>query len=190
MPLKGLDASSVAVTDFRPLAGLPLETLNLEGVRVGNLGFLKELPLKKLIIAHTLSLRNLSVLSEIRTLEMLTLPDISMLSIEDFTAVENLRNHPSIKQLADYTPITGLLANVPSKDEFWKNWDRDHAWALRLLKAKLNFRRAKLQDGTWYLGFIDNQPISDLSILAGAHVSSLTSREERFQTFRRLHRCP
>jgi Leucine-rich repeat (LRR) protein/tRNA A-37 threonylcarbamoyl transferase component Bud32 len=173
MPLMELDASSVGVTDFTPLVGLPLEILILQGVRVGDLGFLKGLPLKHLVIANTISVHNLAVLSEIRTLEALALPDLSSLSVADFTAVENLRNHPSIKQLAVYTPIIISIANAPSKDEFWKNWDRDYAWALRLSKAGVRYSAYRQADGTWYL-WCNGQPLSDLSILAGAGISMLT----------------
>jgi Leucine-rich repeat (LRR) protein/tRNA A-37 threonylcarbamoyl transferase component Bud32 len=172
MPLQKLDVTSVPVTDFSPLKGLPLEICFLQSDRVGDLGFLKGLPLKQLALMGTTDVRNLAVLSEIRTLEVLALPDVSSLSNEDLTAIENLRNHPSIKQLAAFSPIQISLANIPSKDEFWKNWDRDFAWALRLRKAGINFTWGRLADGTWQL-HCQNQPLPDLSILDGAGISDL-----------------
>jgi eukaryotic-like serine/threonine-protein kinase len=169
MPLKKLDATAVPVTDFSPLAGLPLESCLLQAVRVGDLAFLKGAPLKQLSLVGSV-MRNLAILSEIRTLEVLALPNMYDLSDEDFSAVEALRNHPSIKQLAAEVPIS--MKQAPSKDEFWKNWDRDYAWALRLRKAKFSFTSGRKGGGTWSLSCHD-QPLGDLSILKGAAISEL-----------------
>jgi eukaryotic-like serine/threonine-protein kinase len=172
MPLKKLDATGVPVTDFSPLTGLPIEICFLQGERVGDLAFLKGAPLKQLTLLGSVGVRNLAILSEIRTLEVLGLPNLSDLSVQEFSAVEALRNHPSIKQLAAEIPINLKLQNFPSKDEFWKNWERDHAWALRLRRAGFTFNREWLADGTWSVA-VSNQTFSDLSLLEGAAISSL-----------------
>jgi serine/threonine protein kinase/Leucine-rich repeat (LRR) protein len=189
MPLKILAVPFDGATDFTPLIGLPLESLNLQGDRVGDLGFLKGLPLKQLVINNTLSARNLRVLSEIRSLEVLVLPELSDLPVEDFTAVENLRNHPSLKQLAVFSPIGIEIANVPSKDEFWKNWDRDHAWALRLKKAKFTFTRGQYPDRTWWL-VCKEQALSDLSMLSGARISLLALAGDKISDLSPLKGLP
>ena len=173
MPLKILDVSGNPVQDFKPLTGMPLEVCLLQGVRVGDLAFLKGTPLKQLALMGSVGARNLAVLSEIRTLEVLTLPDMSDLSIEDFTAVEAFRNHPSIKQLADEIPIAMKLQNISSKDDFWKNWDRNYAWQLRLRKAGFNPTVNRIGDGTWAVSLRNNKSFSDLTLLSGAAISWL-----------------
>ena len=55
--------------------------------------------------------------------------------VKEFTAIENLRNHPSLKQISLWVTSTTTTANLRSTDDFWKGWDRDYAWALRLRKA-------------------------------------------------------
>jgi serine/threonine protein kinase/Leucine-rich repeat (LRR) protein len=196
MPLKMLDISHDAVHDFTPLAGLPLDTLFLEGVWVGDLGFLKGLPLKQLSLFRAADARHLEVLSEIRTLEVLGLPDISNESIADFSAVENLRTHPSLKQLAEFSALLNTsLASLPSKDEFWKNWNGDHAWALRLRKAGFSFDRGlgyflgKTIDLGWSLD-LNHQPFSDLSILVGANINILTLTGDRVTNLAPLKGLP
>jgi Leucine-rich repeat (LRR) protein len=174
MPLKILDVSFDPVEDFKPLIGMPLEICLLQGDRVGDLGFLKGAPLKQLALMGAINPRNLAVLLEIRTLEVLTLPDdFSGISVEDFSAVEKLRDHPSLKQIAAIIPINMQLPNVQSKDDFWKNWDRDFAWQLRLRRAGLHCRFGREDLHSWWLD-CNGQPIGDLSILAGAAIGRLS----------------
>ena len=76
MPLKKFDAQCTSVQDFTPLGGLPLEVCWLDNTDVGDLGFLKGAPLKQLFLWGCRKIRNLAVLSEIPTLEVLLLPAI------------------------------------------------------------------------------------------------------------------
>ena len=173
MPLKTFVGSGTSVQDFTPLSGLPLEVCWLESTDVGDLGFLKGAPLKKLILWNCRKVRNLAVLSDIRTLEMLLLPAIpSDIPVKDFEAIEGLRNHPSLKQLAAWVRPTSTIENLSPKDEFWKNWDRDFAWALRLRKAGFPLNWNRLDDGTSQLS-LRSKSFSDLTLLAGAAISSL-----------------
>ena len=105
-------------------------------------------------------MRNMAVLSQIQTLEVLALPDISNLSAKDFAAGENLRNHPSIKQLAAFTPINISLATSRPKTSSGRTGSRDYAWAC-LRKAGFTFQRQRSPEGTWSLSCM-NQPLSDL----------------------------
>jgi Leucine-rich repeat (LRR) protein len=173
MPIKVLDVSYTGVQDFTPLKGMPLETFWVMGMRVGDLSWLKGAPLKQLLLWRSTDLRNVAALSDIRTLEVLMLPErLSDLPVEEFAAVEGLRNHPSLKRLAARVTLNLSVENIPPVDEFCKNWDRDYAWALRLRKAGIAFTCQRYDDGTWYL-VCDNQPLRDLSILAGAAISHL-----------------
>jgi Leucine-rich repeat (LRR) protein len=173
MRLNWLDLTQTGVQDFTPLDGMPLEICFLQMVRIGDLAFLKGAPLKQLTLFGCTELRNVPVLSGLRTLEVLGLPqNLPDLSTDDFAAVETLRNHPALKQISAYAPPNAKLATLQLKDDFWKNWDRDFAWALRLRKAGFAFTSNRLQDGTWELS-LHEKPFSDLSLFAGANISAL-----------------
>ena len=115
----------------------------------------------------------MAVLSNIRTLEVLFLPAIpSDIPVKEFAAIESLRNHPSLKQISLWPKQGTTPENPGSADEFWKNWDRDYAWALRLRKAGFTLSWGRLPDGTASLS-LRTKSFSDLSLLAGAAISHL-----------------
>jgi hypothetical protein len=75
MPIKNINLSRAPVLDFSPLAQLPLEECYLEHSRITDLAVLRGKPLKELCLWGCAQARNYAVLTEIKTLENLQLPD-------------------------------------------------------------------------------------------------------------------
>ena len=173
MPLKRIDLYSAPVLDFSPLAGLPLEKCYLSNNRIRDLGVLRGLPLRELSLWRCVDARNYAALADIKTLELLLLPDAyNDLPAEDLEAIGRLRTHPKLRQLgAEIMNKMGIAATGP-KEAFWRDWDRSEALFAAVRKSAYRFVTTKLPDGTYRLD-VENQPLSDLSMLRGTPLSEL-----------------
>jgi serine/threonine protein kinase len=111
LKLKGLALNGCAnVTDLTPLAGMQLETLNLNRTGVKDLTPLGGMPLTELSLDGCSKLQDFSPLKSCRKLEKLLLP-------RHAKGIEFLRDMPQLK----FISFKGL--NQPAK-EFWAEYDR------------------------------------------------------------------
>ncbi len=94
------------------------------------------------------------------------------LPAEDFAAIGALRSHPKLRQLGSEIMNRMDVGATGSKELFWREWDLEQTSFAALRQSGLKFSLSKLPDGT-YASHIENQPISDLSILKGAPISEL-----------------
>lgn len=173
MPLKFLDLKYTPVTNFKPLAGLPLERCNLQYDRITDLSVLRGMPLRELVLWGCRDARNYGVLMEIKTLELLLLPsEYRDLPDADYAAIASLRDHPRLRQLGSEIMDRMDAASTGSKEEFWREWDREQSFLPALRKSGVKYSLYKLIDGTYQLNFT-KQPLSDLSMLRGAPISEL-----------------
>lgn len=174
MPLRFLDLKYTPVVDFQPLAGLPLERCNLQYDRVVDLSVLRGMPLKELVLWGCRDARNYSVLSEIKTLEILLLPhEYRDLPEADFNAIAALRDHPRLRQLGADLMDRMDAASTGSKELFWREWDREQSFLPALRRSGFKFDLWKLPSGTYQLNFRE-QRLSDLSVLRGAPITELS----------------
>ena len=194
MPIKSLDLSGTPVLDFSPLAQLPLEKCYLSSSRIRDLTVLRGKPLKELVLLGCNAARNFAVLAGLPTLELLLLPSrFRSLPAEDYEAIGSLRNLPRLRQLgteysdgmgettvgvgrlaATESDVTGGVgyAATPSKDLFWRDWDREQTFLPALRKSGFNFSLYKLSSGNYDL-WMREQAIRDLSIIKGAPIGQL-----------------
>ncbi len=173
MSIKSIDLSLAPVLDFSPLAQLPLEKCYLQRNRITDLSVLRGKPLKELVLWGCAEARNYAVLAEIKSLELLLLPsDYRGLPAEDYAAIGSLREHSKLRQLG--SEIMGGMgyAATGSKDVFWRDWDREQRFVPALRASGIKFLLQKLSTGTYSLE-IQNQPLSNLSMLTGAPISRL-----------------
>jgi len=177
MPIKNLWVDQTPVRDFSPLAQMPLERCYLSNTQITDLTVLRGRPLKELALHGCALARHYAVLAEIPTLETLLLPDtFRTLPDEDLAAIGALRTHPRLRQLQADIEEGLYYSATQSKDLFWQDWDRLQTFlpALRQTGFRLSRPLVKLPDGTYFLN-IQNQPLSDLSIVKGAPISKLTA---------------
>ncbi len=152
MPLKWLEANAVPVLDFTPLVGVPLEALSLQQTRVRDLGFVRGMPLKLLMLYGCEEVRNLSVLSDIPTLETLLLPgDYRTFPPEEVKAIAALKTHPHLKQIAADFMRGSSSDTLQSKDLFWRDWAMEESVVEPLRTLGLDPTLTKLVDGTYKL---------------------------------------
>ena len=162
MPLKWLAAHKVPVLDFTPLTGTPLKLLEVDETRVRDLGFLRGMPLNTLMIWGCEEARNLRVLSEIPTLEVLLLPgDYWTFPQEEVNAIAALKTHPGLKQIATEWMRGSNVRTLQSKDLFWKDWAVEEAVVGPLHVLGIKPALTKLDDGTYYLDF-GGAPLTNL----------------------------
>ncbi len=174
MPLRFIDLKYTPVIDFQPLAGLPLERCNLQYDRVVDLSVLRGMPLRELVLWGCRDARNYSVLTEIKTLELLLLPsEYRDLPEADFAAIAALRDHPRLRQLGAEIMDRMDAASTGSKELFWREWDREQSFLPALRNSGFKFNLYKLPGGTYQLNF-NEQRLSDLSILRGAPITQLS----------------
>jgi Leucine-rich repeat (LRR) protein len=170
-----LGCTAIPASDFSPLGRKPIETLNIQHTRVGDLSFLKGMPLKTLILNGCGLARGFQVLNEIKTLETLFLPALPLnLSQETMKEIDTLRQHPTLRQIERGVTMDGMdTRTAQSTEEFWKKWDADTRLAHAVWQAGVKtFEMRRLEDGTLYLGFW-GRPLRDLGVLRGEPVSEL-----------------
>ncbi len=169
--LRELNASGILARDYAPLAGLPLETL-IGGPSLEDLSFLRGAPLRTLRISEGPHPRNLSALSEIKTLEALFLPpDCWKLPVAEFAAIEKLR------ELRMASAPAERADRVVSKEQLWREWD-SQAWLRALRGAGMAPEAAtQISDGTWNIELRGAKQLPDLTLLKGAPISRLCLME-------------
>jgi serine/threonine protein kinase/Leucine-rich repeat (LRR) protein len=173
MPLKSVDVSALPALDFSPLQGLPLEECQLQNTRVRDLGFLRGLPLKRLYLNGCHEARNLAVLAEIPTLELLMLPErFREFPQAELDGIATLRSHPKLRQIGSDFMAGMAYDTVEAKELFWQEWDREAVFLRPLREAGIRVVMQKLPDGRWDLQ-LDNQPVSDIRSLKGAPLQRL-----------------
>src|SRR6185503_4397337 len=74
LPLDWLDIRANPISDLSPLRGLQLKTLYVAGTKIRDLSPLVGMPLKLLYLDHCDAIADLAPLSQIPTLETVTLP--------------------------------------------------------------------------------------------------------------------
>ena len=174
MPLDVLNCAYINVTDFTPLAKLPLRKLWLQGCTVGDLAFLRTLPLETLVLIKAATATNFAVLPNIQTLKELALPnDIEKLPDTELDAIEKLRKHPALNRLSSRLPEGSVPAAAQTPAAFWSEWDRDISWQRTLRKMAIAARTSRQPDGTWHVTVWEQPTITDLSIFKGANISLL-----------------
>ena len=173
-PLTFLSCTQTNVTDFSPLGKLQLRTLRLHDCTVGNLGFLRAMPLKTLDLSKARAVTNFAVLSEIKSLEGLSLPsDLDKLSDSELDSIESLRALPSLAHLSTKPPESTILAAPKTSAAFWAEWDRDIHWQRTLRKLSIEARTSRQKDGSWHVVAWKQDALTDLSIFKGANISLL-----------------
>ena len=141
MPLRELYLGGcVNLTDFTPLADLPLEKLSIARTEVSSLGMLRGVPLKSLDISRT-KLSNLEGLENSKLEELLADSCHSLVSIaavrgtqlrkvnfqwcENISDISALLECPALEEVAIY-PIPGLekLRGLPKLKRIGYEWDK------------------------------------------------------------------
>jgi len=174
LPLEYLDARNIPASDLSPLAGMPLDRLMLGPSKVRDLGFLHGMPLTVLVIDRCPQARNFAVLSSLKKLERLALPETyRKLPAAEQAAIEALRELPGLQQVtADFVAGSGFALNE-SATQFWAVWDKEKEVfsSLRAGGYRFDFRRES--DGRKYLR-IQGRTFSDLSLLRGLPLAELS----------------
>jgi Leucine-rich repeat (LRR) protein len=190
MPLRLLECSYTPITDYSPIATLrSLEQMALQGVQINDLQFLRGLPLKVLVLARAQGVRNLGLLSEIKTLETLVLPrnpfevadsqDRARFGVErrleraEMDSIEALRNHPNLKQLSCTLPAGGSADSAEATMVFWSNWDRTMQWWRRAREAELQMKTTRLEGNSWFVSIQSQPQLSNLSLFMGSNITML-----------------
>ena len=173
MPLKMLECSYTPIADYAPLARLPLEELALQGVRVGDLGFVRQLPLKALVLAGAREVSNIRVLNEVKTLELLVLPANPFESLEaEIQSIDALKAHPRLQRISSTLAAGSDAESSEAAAVFWQRWDATMRWWRPLRAAGIRMRISRQADESWAVS-IQGQPLTSLSMFAGANVSML-----------------
>jgi hypothetical protein len=108
-----LEADASGIEDLKPLRGKPLKILKLDHNKISDLSPLRGAPIEELSIYGN-PIRDITPLLE--------LPKLSKLRISKLgSALEPLRNHPTLKSIAhkydEYKPLA----------EFWAEYDAQKA---------------------------------------------------------------
>jgi eukaryotic-like serine/threonine-protein kinase len=175
MPLTFFDATSIPAVDYSPLAGAPLEKCWIQDSPVRDLSFLRNSPVKELVLYSCNEARGYSVLAGLKSLDLLVLPQsFRSLPDEDLAAIGALRTHPTLRNIqTEYRSGGGWKVNTTQpKEIFWQDWDREQPLVLALRKSGIKYFIMKLPTGTYSLD-MQNQPLYDISILKGAPISEL-----------------
>jgi Leucine-rich repeat (LRR) protein len=129
------------------------------------------MPLETLILNTCDLARGFQVLTELKSLKVLSLPDrLWTLPMEELVALSALRQHPTLRQIAVATKninATGTAA------EFWKTWDHDVGCVLALHRNGVKFSTTWWKDGGLSVS-IDDPAFKDLAVFHGANLASLT----------------
>jgi hypothetical protein len=166
MRLKVLFADNTKVTDLRPLQGMPLEFLAIDRTPVSDLSPLRGMPLTTLRLRNCQNITDLTPLADLKQLTGLVLP-------ATFTDFDFLHTLPKLQRLSYDSTITDGGPDK-STDQFWAALATEMPWAAPLRKANIPYKLRRLStDHSWALN-LDNQPVSDLSILKGGNISQLS----------------
>jgi hypothetical protein len=101
------------VVDLAPLAGMPLQRVDLSRTGVSDLKPLVQSPIRELDLEGCLDIRDLKPLMQMKSLETVRIPS-------QMVDIAWLRNHPTIKRLS-YRKMTQPV------EEFWAEWDAGKA---------------------------------------------------------------
>ncbi len=189
MPLTIFEASTIPATDYSPLTGAPLEKCVFQNSPVRDLSFLRDSPVKELVLYECNELRGYSVLAGLKSLDLLVLPQsFRSLPEEDLAAIGALRSHPTLRniQTEDRTSGRWYFNTAQPKETFWQDWDREQIFVPALRKIGIKFSLRKLPIGTYSLS-IQDQPLSDLSVLKGAPISELYLSNCKFTDLTPIH---
>ena len=192
MPIEVLDASQIPATDFSPLAGAPLEICNIQASGVRDLSFLRDSRVKRLVLGNCNGARGFAVLSGLKSLDLLVLPDnYRRLPAEELAAIEALRSHPTLRSLDSNERYTGswTINTTQPKDEFWKAWDREQVLTDSLRRQGVQFNLTLLLDGKYRLT-VENQPLRDLSFLKDTPIAELMIQGTSVTDLRPLEELP
>jgi eukaryotic-like serine/threonine-protein kinase len=174
MPLSFFDATDIPAVDYSPLAGAPLEECIIQSSPIRDLSFLENSPVKELTLFNDNEARGFAVLAGLKSLDLLILPQsFRSLPDEELAAIGALRAHPTLKNIqTELRSASFLIQTAQAKGDFWKDWDSEQSFVPALRKIGIKFSLNKLPTGTYSLA-IQDQPLSDLSILKGAPISEL-----------------
>jgi hypothetical protein len=141
-----------------------------------DLSFLRDSPVKELSLIGCNEARGYAVLQSLKSLDLLVLPQsYRSLPDEEFAAIAGLRQHPTLRNIeSEFREATWWSINTTqSKDDFWRNWDREQAFLPALRAEGLKFALSRLSDGTYGLE-IKREPVRDLSLLKGIPIRELS----------------
>lgn len=113
-PLRGgkltrLEIGDSLVTDLSPLSAHELRYLNINRTRVGDLSVLKGMPLERLSLHRCSSIRDISVIKDLKRLHTLQLPNNSL----DISFIKKI---PSIKKIG--------IRYLMNPERFWKIYSK------------------------------------------------------------------
>ncbi len=175
MPLTFLDATTIPATDYSPLAGAPLKRCIIQNSPLRDLSFLRNSPVKELTLFGCNVARGFEVLTGLKSLNLLILPQtFRSLPDDELAGIAALRAHPTLKNIQSESAVDGgwQIHTAISKTDFWKDWDREQTFLPALRKSGFKFSLSKRTMGTYVLT-IENQPLRDFSFLKGTPISVL-----------------
>jgi len=179
VPLEYLNIPGSPITDLSPLRGKQIKTLYLTYTRISDLSPLTSLPLKNLYLGNCDNVTDVAALSQISTLEKLTIP-------MQAANIQALRKLPKLERLAYQLTAAGPYIPETTAAEFWKEYDAN-PWIAGLANAGVKAKSLKrLDDGTWDVSLQDT-PISDVAFLQGAPISRLNISATSVADLRPLH---
>jgi serine/threonine protein kinase len=186
-PLEHLNCRSIPARNFDAIARAPLRELYLSKTAVGDLAFLNGMPLRTLDLYGCVRARGFQVIPQLKNLESLTLPDsVFNLPRGDLMAIQQLRNHPGIRNMA----IVFSNYDLPMRfRDFWEMWDVNLRCVLQLRDAGVKFVSELEDDGSLSVR-INDPNLADLSILKGARISRLNLTSPKVRDITPLEELP
>ena len=166
LPITHLDVSWSKVNDLSLIKGMPLGFLAIDGIPARDLSPLRGMPLTNLHLRACANLTDLSPLADNKELTELVLPP-------NFTDFEFLHTLPKLRLLSFDENQSGDYSADKTTDQFWASLAAEQAWAVALHKADITYKMRRMVDKSWEL-VLDNQPISDLSMLKGGNITVLS----------------
>jgi Leucine-rich repeat (LRR) protein len=191
MPLRDVKLDQVPASDLEVLVGMPLRSLYLRGSNVRDLGILRAMPLQRLWLIQCRLARNYAALNEIKTLELLQLPDsYRQLPAREIEAIAALQTHPQLKQIAADLADGGVPDAIGIKEEFWRQWATEANIAKPLRDAGIPFQLRPVIGSRTYDLTIESSRFTDLRILQGAPISRLQLKKTGVTDLRPLKGMP
>ena len=169
LPLDYLDISYSQITDLQPISKLRLQELNLTGTFVSDLSPLRGMPLRLLRLNGCNAVRDVTPLADCPTLVELYLPDGA-------TGLATLRKLPALQKIEHSFLAPRLLPAA----QFWADFDSIAPLRAQILAALAAQGIArfppemisKTPEGTLRVVLSDH-PVADLSFLRGLPVGRL-----------------
>lgn len=115
-PLRNVELVATQVSDLSPLAGMALESLSLTAAPVRDLQPLAGMPLRSLLLNNCNEVEDASPLASCLHLERLVISP-------NARNIGKLRNLPNLKQIAFSISGDRRWEDLPSAEDFWKQWD-------------------------------------------------------------------